>query len=91
MLYRYAATHPSLVIKSIFKPIYIYSYYTRDRGRYGRGCIFAHGPDELKEWEQEYDRKRKEKLRKEREEKEEIGSLELASKILKGPANDVSH
>ena len=89
MLHRYA-THSSFGIKSIFKPIYVYSYYTRERCRYGRGCIFAHGPDELKEWEQEYDRKRKEKLRKELEEKEEIGSLELVAKILKGPAKDVS-
>ena len=83
--------YSSLVSNSIFKPIYIFSYRTGERCRFGRGCIFAHSPEELKEWEQEYDRKRREKLRKETEEKEEIGSLELASKILKGPANDVSH
>ena len=69
----------------------MYSFYTHERCRYGRGCIFAHSPEELKEWQQEYDRKRKEKLRKELEEKEEVCSLEMASKILKGPAKDVSH
>ena len=90
MRYRYA-TNPSLISKSISKPIYIFSCYTRERCRYGRGCIYAHSPDELKEWQQEYDRKMKEKIRKELEEEEEIGSLELASKILKGPAEDVSH
>ena len=88
-VWRYA-THPSLESKSISKPIYIFSYYTRATCRFGRGCIYAHGPDELKEWQQEYDRKRKEKLRKELKEQEEIGSLELASEILKGPTKDVS-
>ena len=88
-VWRYA-THPSLESKSISKPIYIFSYNTRATCRFGRGCIYAHSPDELKEWQQEYDRKRKEKLRKELEEQEEIGSLELASEILKGPAKDVS-
>ena len=90
MLYRYA-TYSSFVSKSIFKPIYIYSYNTRERCRYGRECIYAHSPEELKEWEQECDRKRKEELRKELEEKEEIGSLQITSKTLKGPTKDVSH
>ena len=87
MLYRYA-THSSFVSKSIFIPIYIYSYNTRERCRHGRMCIYAHSPEELKEWEQffECDRKRKEELRKELEEKEEI-----TSKTLKGPTKDVSH
>jgi len=79
-----------LLVKSFYKPIYIYSFRTRERCRFGRGCIFAHSPEELKEWEQEYDKKRKEKLRKELEDKEKTSSLEMASKILKGPAKDVS-
>ena len=90
MLYQFI-THPSLRSKSIFKTTYIFSYNTRATCRFGRGCIYAHSPDELKEWQQEYDRKKKEKIKKELEEKEEIGSLELASKILKGPTTDVSH
>lgn len=85
------ATNPFLVSKSIFKSIYMYSYYTRKRCRYGSGCIYAHSPEELKEWEQEGDRKIKEKLTKELEEKEEISSLEIASKTLKGSTKDVSH
>ena len=90
MLYRFA-THSSFVSKSIFKRIYICSFYTRERCRYGRGCIYAHSPEELKEWEQENDRKRKEKIRKELEEKEETGPSEIASKALRGPTKDVSH
>ena len=90
MLYRYA-THSSFISKAIFKPVYIYSYYTRARCRYGKGCIYAHSPEELKEWEQECDRKKKEKLTKELEEKEEKGSLEMASKTLKRPTKDVSY
>lgn len=83
--------HPYALHSSFYKPIYIYSLRTHERCRYGRGCIYAHSHEELKEWKQEYDRKRKEKPRKDIEEKEEICSLEIASKILKGPAKDVSH
>ena len=68
----------------------IYSCYTRERCRFGRGCIFAHGIEELNEWIQEYDRKKNEKLRKEISEKKEVCSLEMVSSILKGPAEDVS-
>ena len=62
------------------------SYYTREWCRFGRGCIFAHGKEELSEWEQEYRRKEREKHIKERQDKEEM----LMSEILKGSAEDVS-
>lgn len=68
----------------------ICSCYTRERCRFGRGCIFAHSIQELNEWEQEYHRKKREKRTKELQEKEEIISMEMASEILKGPAEDVS-
>ena len=67
-----------------------YSSYTRERCRYGRGCIFAHGNEELKEWQQEHLRKEREKLRKELQDKDELVSMEMATQILKGPAEDVS-
>ena len=67
-----------------------YSCYTRERCRFGRGCIFAHGNEELKEWQQEYLRKEREKLRKELQDKDELVSMEMATQILKGPAEDVS-
>ena len=63
------------------------SYYTREWCRFGRGCTFAHGKEELSEWEQEYQRKEREKCIKEhRQDEEEI----LTSEILKGSAEDVS-
>ena len=68
----------------------IYSCYTRERCRFGRGCIFAHSNEELKEWMQEYVRKEREKLSKELQDKAELDSMEMISKILKGPAEDVS-
>lgn len=68
----------------------ICSCYTHERCRFGRGCIFAHSNQELNEWEQEYQRKKREKRTKELQEKEEILSMEMASEILKGPTEDVS-
>ncbi|XP_078348623.1 3'-5' exoribonuclease HELZ2-like isoform X2 [Oculina patagonica] len=65
------------------------SYFTHERCRFGRGCIFAHSKEELDEWKQEYDRKETEKLKKESEEKGEVWSLKMSSKILKGPAQDL--
>ncbi|XP_044184435.1 uncharacterized protein LOC114957638 isoform X2 [Acropora millepora] len=61
------------------------SYYTREWCRFGRGCTFAHGKEELSEWEQEYRRKEREKHIKERQDKEEM----LTSEILKGSAEDL--
>ncbi|XP_067043097.1 3'-5' exoribonuclease HELZ2-like isoform X4 [Acropora muricata] len=60
------------------------SYYTRERCRFGRGCIFAHGREELNEWKQEYQRKEREKHIMERQDKEEM----LISEILKGSAEN---
>ena len=62
------------------------SYVTRQRCKYGRGCIHAHGKEELSEWEQEYQRKEREKRIKEPQDEKEI----LTSEILKGSAEDVS-
>jgi len=44
----------------------------------------------MKEWEQEYQRKERERRIKELQDKEELDSMEMASKILRGPAEDVS-
>ncbi|XP_068761024.1 3'-5' exoribonuclease HELZ2-like isoform X3 [Montipora capricornis] len=60
------------------------SCYTRERCRFGRGCIFAHSSEEIKEWEQEYQRKEREKRMKVNQDNEEIVSIELTSAILKG-------
>ena len=80
-----------VLIESIYHQSYlIYSCYTHERCRFGRGCLYAHSSDELSEWNQEYNRKKNEKLRKEIEEKGEVWSLEMASKILKGPEEDVN-
>ncbi|XP_068675109.1 3'-5' exoribonuclease HELZ2-like isoform X2 [Montipora foliosa] len=65
------------------------SCYTRERCRFGRGCIFAHSSKELKEWEQEYRRKEGEKRMKVLKDSEEIVSIELTSAILKGPPEDL--
>ncbi|XP_022797854.1 uncharacterized protein LOC111336086, partial [Stylophora pistillata] len=64
------------------------SCYTRERCRFGRGCIYAHNQHELNEWKKEYDRKIKEKLEKDIKEREELFSSEMASKILKAPQED---
>ena len=58
--------------------------------RFGRGCLFAHSEEELEEWIQEFQRKERERTRKEREGRDETSSLEMASKVLNGPAEDVS-
>lgn len=47
----------------------------------------AHGEEELREWEQEYRRKERERHIKNRENEEVI----LRSEILNGSAEDVSH
>ena len=44
----------------------------------------------MKEWEQEYQRKERERRIKELQHKEELDSMEMASKILRGPPEDVS-
>ena len=62
-------------------------YFTRKQCRFGRGCIFAHGEEELSEWKQEYQRKERERRIKERQDEEVI----LTSEILNGSAEDVSH
>ncbi|XP_068761003.1 3'-5' exoribonuclease HELZ2-like isoform X3 [Montipora capricornis] len=62
---------------------------TRERCRFGRGCIFAHSSEELKKWKQEYRRKEREKRKKVLVDNEEIVSIELTSAILKGPPEDL--
>lgn len=42
------------------------------------------------EWQQEYLRKGREKLKKELQDKDEVLSTEMATNILKGPEEDVS-
>ena len=42
------------------------------------------------EWQQEYLRKGREKLKKELQDKDEILSMEMTTNILKGPDEDVS-
>ena len=66
------------------------SVYTHERCRFGRGCLFAHSKEELQEWIQEFQKKEKEKLRRELEGQDEVTTLEMASQILKGPSQDVS-
>ena len=68
----------------------INSCHTRERCRFGRGCIYAHSQQELNEWKQEYDRKLKEKAKEDIKKREELFSSEMASKFLKAPPEDVS-
>lgn len=42
------------------------------------------------EWQQEYLRKGREKLKKELQDKDEVLSMEMTTNILKGPEEDVS-
>jgi len=44
----------------------------------------------MKEWGQEYQRKERKRRTKELQDKEELDSMEMVSKILRGPAEDVS-
>ena len=67
-----------------------FSCYSRERCRFGRGCIYAHCNEELIEWKEEYQRKVKEKLTKELQDKDEDLYVEMATKILKGPQEHVS-
>lgn len=67
------------------------SYYTSERCRFGRGCIYAHSQEELNEWKQEYDRKVMENRAMEIKEKDEEFCSEMTSKILKAPLEDVSY
>ena len=76
-------TFPGLKYYSFCLPCYV----TRERCKYGRGCIQAHGKEELSEWVQEYQRKEREKrIKEQRQDEEEM----LTSEILKGSAEDVS-
>ena len=68
----------------------INSCHTRERCRFGRGCIYAHSQQELNEWKQEYERKLKEKAKEDIKKREELFSSEMASKFLKAPPEDVS-
>lgn len=70
--------------------VVIYSCYTHERCRFGRGCIFAHSLEELNEWEEEYSRKERDKRVKEIQDRNEILSMEMVSEILKEPAENVS-
>ena len=59
----------------------INSCHTRERCRFGRGCIYAHSQQELNEWKQEYDRKLKEKAKEDIKKREELFSSEMASNV----------
>ena len=71
-------------------PCLNFSCYTHERCRFGRGCVYAHSNGELMEWQQEYLRKGREKLKKELQDKDEVLSMEMTTNILKGPEEDVS-
>ena len=52
--------------------------------------MYAHSNGELTEWQQEYQRKGREKLQKQLQDKDEVLSMEMTTNILKGPEEDVS-
>ncbi|XP_022797830.1 uncharacterized protein LOC111336066 [Stylophora pistillata] len=60
------------------------SYYTSERCRFGRGCLYAHSQQELNEWKQEYDRRATKNLEIKIKEEEEM----FYAEILKAPPED---